>query len=322
MGFPPTTANGPRLGGDSGQGFAERVCLPFLRRAHNADGGWGYRPGTASATEPTVWCLLALGKLDPGNDLIEPGRRWLEGAQNADGSWPTRPDTRQGNWVTALAGVALVALGGRQTGIQNAARWICRRQSGEGGWRMRVGKLLRRKSVVEQDFSLRGWSWTPGTASWVEPTAAALLFLHHLPAGLVSAESAERRRMGEAMLYDRMCPTGGWNLGNPKVYGVPGIPQIGPTAWALLALQDHADREENQRSADWLAANADAMKGASSVALRHLALEACGRPAASLEQDLSLQFQNQGFLDNVLGFAQAAFSLRPGPDMLRWASGR
>ena len=29
------------------------------------------------------------------------------------------------------------------------------------------------------------------------------------------------------MLYDRMCPGGGWNCGNPKVYGVAGEPLVG-----------------------------------------------------------------------------------------------
>jgi hypothetical protein len=314
-----TVANASNANRDSDQGFVESTCLPFLRHARNDDGGWGYRPGRASAVEPTAWCLLALGKVDSGSEAIEAGRQWLLGAQNGDGSWPTWPGVGEGNWVTALAGLALEALGGPAPAIENAARWICRSHSAEGGLRLRVASLFARKKIVQQDFSLRGWSWTPGTSSWVEPTAVALIFLHHLPSTLALPEAAERRRMGEAMLYDRICLSGGWNLGNPKVYGVEGIPQLGPTAWALLALQEHSEREENRRSLDWLARNAGTMNGPSSAALAQLALEACGRPAASLEQKLAEQFQNQGFLDNVVAFAQAAFALRPGPDVLRWA---
>jgi hypothetical protein len=319
MGFSPTVANVSKSAVNRVPELVEKVCLPFLRQARNADGGWGYRPGTASAVEPTAWCLLALGKIDPEDEAVVAARKWLEDAQNADGSWPTRPDTGEGNWTTALAGLALVAAKGAHAAIAGAGRWIVRSESGEGGLRMRLGKLLGRKKVVEQDFSLRGWSWTPGTSSWVEPTSVALLFLHCLPANLAPAEADTRRQMGEAMLYDRMCPTGGWNLGNPKVYGVAGIPQVGPTAWALMALQGNAEREENRRGLDWLAANAQTMSGPTSLALANMALEANGRQADSLDARLTLQFQAQGFLDNVLAFAQAAFALRPGPDLLRWA---
>lgn len=299
--------------------FAESVCLPFLLRARNSDAGWPYRPGTTSAVEPTAWALLALGKFDPGSEVVAAGCRWLLDSQNADGSWSQRTGTPPASWVTALAGLALVALAGPETAIANAGRRLLRSDTAEAGWRMRLGRLLlRRKGVLAQDTSLRGWSWTPQTASWVEPTSASLIFLHHLPAGSAPAEAAPRRRMGEALLYDRMCPAGGWNLGNPKVYGVEGIPQTGPTAWALLALQEHADREENRRSLAWLEANRGAMKGPSSLALAHLALQACGRPPLALDRELALQFRAHQFFENVLGYALAAFALRPGPDVLRW----
>ena len=40
--------------------FVEEFCFPFLLRAQNADGGWGYMPGSASGAEPTCWALMAL----------------------------------------------------------------------------------------------------------------------------------------------------------------------------------------------------------------------------------------------------------------------
>ena len=43
-----------------GQPLRERVCVPFLLGAQNADGGWGYRNGGQSAVElwhlPKVFC--------------------------------------------------------------------------------------------------------------------------------------------------------------------------------------------------------------------------------------------------------------------------
>lgn len=307
---------------DSGQGFAENACLPFLRQAQNADGGWGYHRGTASAVEPTAWCLLALAKYERNGERVEHARGWLTGAQLGDGAWPTRPETGEGNWLTALAGLAMLAADSPKQAVANAADWVCRSRSAEGGFRVRLANLFGGKKVVDQDFALRGWSWTPGTASWVEPTAMALIFLHALPGDSVPASAAERRRMGEAMLYDRMCPGGGWNSGNPKVYGVAGIPQIGPTAWALIALQEHAEREENQRSFDWLASQLDVIEGPSSLALAYLALDASGRSAFGLGSRLAEHLDAGDFLGSVMAFAQAAFALTPRPDLLRWTSRR
>jgi hypothetical protein len=318
MGSPPASPNVLRQTEEAGEGFAVRICLSFLLKAQNADGGWGYRPGKSSAVEPTAWSLLALSKADSKSEVIARGMAWLLGAQNEDGSWPTRPETVEGNWVTPLAALALVSLSGSQDPIARAADWLCRIRTGERSLKMRIARLLARKKFVDQDFQLQGWSWTPGTASWVEPTSLALIFLHHVPPALAPAAMVERRRVGEALLYDRMCATGGWNSGNPKVYGVIGIPQVGPTAWALLALQDHAEREENRRSLDWLAGCFDSITGPVSLALAHMALQACGRPAPDLEPKLEALFDSLQFLNDVPGFAQAAFALQAGPDVLRW----
>jgi hypothetical protein len=319
MGLSTTLPSISNSTNSTGMGFVEEVCLPFLRAGQNADGGWGYRLGSSSAVEPTAWSLLALAARKDAGEAVECGRKWLAGAQQDDGCWPTRPQTGPGNWVTALAGLALVALGDPQTAITNAADWVCRSRSGEEQFRVRVARWLGRKSAVEQDHALRGWSWTPGTASWVEPTAVSLIFLHQLSPATAPAQAAERRRMGEAMLYDRMCAGGGWNLGNPKVYGVVGIPQIGPTAWALLALQEQAGREENQQSLDWLEKEYESIGGPSSLALAHLALEASGRAVPPLEPGLMRLHAAEGFLDKTVAFAQAVFALGTGPDVLRWA---
>lgn len=305
----------------AGPGFRAGVCLPFLLQAQNSDGGWGYQAGTAAAVEPTAWCLLGLAKIDAAAEAVERGRGWLTSTQAGDGSWPTRPEIGEGNWVTALAGLALLATNGSRPAIERAAGWVCRSRSAEGGLRSRLLGLLAREKVVEQDLALRGWSWTPGTASWVEPTAVALMFLHSLPREMLPGEAAERRQMGVAMLYNRMCPDGGWNFGNPKVYGVGGIPQIGPTAWALMALQEQQAREENRRSLDWLAARFDRIHGPSSLALAYLALDAAGRAAPGFEPRLKEGFETGHFLGSVVAFAQAALALGHGPDLLRWNSG-
>src|SRR5207245_11043207 len=68
----------------------------------NRDGGWPYKPGGGSWTEPTVFVLLAqlVAKSDPQS--MERGFTWLRTFQRQDGGWPPRPSVAQSTWVTAL----------------------------------------------------------------------------------------------------------------------------------------------------------------------------------------------------------------------------
>jgi hypothetical protein len=58
----------------------------------------------------------------------------------------------------------------------------------------------------------------------------------------------ERIRQGKMLIYDRMCDDGGWNYGNPKVFGDNLWPYPDITAVALIALHDHAQNRANQQS--------------------------------------------------------------------------
>ena len=304
----------------SAGGFVTDVCRPFLLESQNADGGWGFHPGATSAVEPTAWALLALGKLDPQSPELARAVAWLLGCQNEDGSWPSRPETVEASWITPLGGLALLGLksGAADAAIQRAGEWTCQSHTGQRHWKMLLARFLSRRKVVGQNLSLEGWSWTPGTASWIEPTAVALIFLHQLPAMKNSPNANARLQMGESFLYDRMCPSGGWSMGNPKIYGIEGIAQAGVTAWALIALQKNREREENRRSIEWLETNFVSINGASSLALARIALKANGRTTASIESKLAAQFAAERFLNNIVAVSQAAFALESGPDVLRW----
>jgi hypothetical protein len=91
------------------------------------------------------------------------------------------------------------------------------------------------------------------------------------------SETRSRLKVAEEMLYDRMCPGGGWNCGNPMVYGVAGVPQVGPTVWALLALRERSPRPEIEKSLEWLEKNSDRIKSPASYALTDIALRTFGR---------------------------------------------
>ncbi len=119
------------------------------------------------------------------------------------------------------------------------------------------------------------------------------------------------------MLYDRMCPSGGWNSGNPLVYGVAGIPRIMPTVWALLALRNHGACAENQKSLDWLERNYNDIEGPGSLALAHLCLETCERDVPPLEAGLGKLFARNRFFENVAVMSWAALALTGIPPWLQ-----
>ena len=270
--------------------FAENVCAPLLRDAQNSDGGWGFHPGANSRVEPTCWAVKGLMSLVApatfDGDAVRRGCNFLIAAQLPDGSWPSTPQEKTGCWVTSLA---CWVLAGESEGekkyseaIASGLSWVCDDWPRDSSWWQRT---LRRLSSADQhakhNDSARGWGWTPGTSSWVEPTAFALLALE-TQQGQELPSAQNRRRLGEALLYDRMCPGGGWNCGNPEVYGVAGEPLVIPTAWALLALRKYPERRENIESIAWMEKNFSAIQAPGSHALAGVCLAAYGRKGIAL----------------------------------------
>jgi hypothetical protein len=262
-------------------------CIAELEQSQNPDGGWGFYSRRSSRIEPTAWALIARrasassGAKDSG---LERGFQFLAQAQLQDGSWPSARGQHEGCWVTSLACWALLDESQYAESVSRGLRWLDQDRPGDSRFWWRMGrKILHRPRANEQSADLFGWSWTPGTASWVEPTCYALIVL-----GSSGARSLPtRQKVAEAMLYDRMCPGGGWNCGNPRVYGVAGQPQVGPTVWALIALRQHLRRAENQLSLGWLESQLDEMRSAESLALAEVALEVYDRPHKELAERIS-----------------------------------
>jgi hypothetical protein len=272
----------------------ENVCLPFLLRAQNSDGGWGFLPGLTSRAESTCWASLGLMDFsaDEATTAKSRGFAFLRAAQLSDGSWPSTPEEKTGCWVTSLAILTLLGVAPDSPGVAPALQWICKDWPADSApWRRFLARFSSQRNIAPINDTYRGWGWTQGTSSWVEPTSFALLALGRAPENALPAESSKRRRLGEALLYDRMCPGGGWNCGNPNVYGVAGEPLVGPTVWALLALRHRANREENRSSLAWLESDANDTKGVMSIALARLCLKAYGRsiPAETLRLQPFLQ---------------------------------
>jgi hypothetical protein len=288
-----------------------------LLQIRNSDGGWGFLSGAESRVEPTAWALIAIANdaAEQSHESLDAAlraRRFLLAAQLADGSWPSATGQTQGSWATSLACWALRDDAQSQDAADRGMRWLVEQFPREKSfWLRMLRRLAGASRVSAQSDSFYGWSWTAGTSSWVEPTAYACLALR----GAKNLRNAAQKRLqiAERMLYDRMCPGGGWNAGNPKVYGVAGLPEIGPTAWALLALRNHADRRENQQSLAWLEQNWNRVPSPAAAALSCIALRAHGRPATEIHDAIRTATQagdaNEQTLWNVPALAWCALAL-------------
>jgi hypothetical protein len=299
-------------------GFVSSVCLPFLRTARNPDGGWGFHPGSQSRVEATCWALLALVGLGSSGETQRAGFHFLRANQLPDGSWASAATQDVGSWVTSLASLVLLGDPESRTAATAGLDWICEDWPKSINFVRRwIRKVSSHDEVSPQSDSLRGWGWTPHTASWVEPTAFALIALDRAPEDLLPAGAGRRRRLAKALLYDRMCPGGGWNCGNPMVYGVPGEPLVEPTVWALLALRDEPGRPENSISLEWLEKNLSRIVGAQSLALAKICWEAYGRRWPARAPKLEDLYAKNEFLDSVVVTACTCLALSSRP---RWLS--
>ena len=283
--------------------FVRSVCWPFLHSAQNADGGWGFRPGFVSRVEPTCWALQALLQASPSAQVEETilrGFGFLRMAQLPDGAWPSSPDEKAGCCVTSLACWVLLSEKGSASAVAAGMKWLCADWPQDSTpWRRLLRRFSSDRGLSTQNDSYRGWGWTPGTSSWVEPTSFALIALGESPRELLPASANQRRQLAEAMLYDRMCPGGGWNCGNPRVYGVAGEPLVIPTVWALLAMRNHPDRSETAMSLEWLERVLDNVRGPGSLALARICLQCYGRKWPSARLSMRDVYQRNEFLGSI-----------------------
>ncbi len=285
---------------------AARNCLQFLREAQNLDGGWGFRPGTPSRVEATCWAMLALWEPSQQSSedqvRVHGARNFLQTTQLTDGSWPAEPGEQTGCWVTSLCCLALPAIGGetQDSTIDSGLRWICNDwPSDSTPWRRFLARFSSQREVAPINNKYRGWGWTPGTSSWVEPTSFALLALERSTSPELAEKAKGRRSLATSLLFDRMCPGGGWNAGNPVVYGAAGEPAVVPTVWALLALRVLPTQRETTLSLDWLERASAGIESPASAALARICLRTHGRkfPANALQSRELLR--NNGFLSSV-----------------------
>jgi len=185
-----------------------------------------------------------------------------------------------GSWVTSLACSVLARFPKNETAIAAGLEWLCDDYPRDSsGWQKFLKKLHSSKHIVSHNDEFRGWGWTPRTSSWVEPTSFALMAFAAAPASVsteLTRSMKERAELATNLLYDRMCPRGGWNCGNPRVYGVDGDPLVAPTCFALLALRSGPDHPNRALSLEWLQSEYPKIQSAGSLSLAQITLETYG----------------------------------------------
>jgi hypothetical protein len=203
-----------------------------LRRAQNGDGGWGYFPGKQSWLEPTAWAALSLHGTPAADRAWALMRSW----QLADGSWRPGADVQISNWGTALCVTIASVRGEFGEPFQKGVNWLLGISGNESVmWKRALAKIGL--IPFDRNPAYKGWPWKPDTASWVEPTAHALVALKKASAHFPGDELQHRVRLGQAQLRDVRCADGGWNYGSHAALGIdlPSYPET--TALALLGLQ-------------------------------------------------------------------------------------
>jgi hypothetical protein len=274
-----------------------RICIELrkaLLAARNQDGGWGYAPGRHSRIEPTCWAELALGRslgLPPDVASIRRWKRQDDWLLDVPGAPPNIP-------FNALAALTLLQ---EPSAITLAQPIIARLIQAKG-------LSFRQTAELGQDNSIQAWSWVDGTASWVEPTAWCLLLLKRVRPRSASQEAAERIRVGEQFLFDRVCHEGGWNYGNPEVYGKKLWPYVPTTAMALLAMQDHREHPVVKQSLQQLKKDVASERSIVALALTIVCLRTYGVSTDSLEQT-AIEMAASADSGNLLGAAMMLYAL-------------
>lgn len=116
----------------AGQSDGGRTAT-WLRRAQNADGGWGFRAAAASDADSTGAALQALA-LGGGGDALSRGARYLRETQRSDGGWSLAGGVTNSQ-STAWAVQGLAASGGSSRALNGGLRYLAAREDGDGHYR-------------------------------------------------------------------------------------------------------------------------------------------------------------------------------------------
>jgi hypothetical protein len=274
-----------------------------------SSGGWSYLASNQTSVEATTLSVMALSTESVATARL--GIAQLLRLQRRDGAWPAFVGDTEASWTTALVLCALNATGEFGSARENAFHWLVSERGREGHWFWRW-KFKTVDRNVRFDPEKYGWPWTPGSASWVIPTAFSVIALKQYTVCNRLEASEKRIRLGVEMLLDRVCVTGGWNSGNSLVYGVPLRPHVEATAIALLAMQDEHRSVMIDKSLDLLKRRAASVDAITSLAWCILSLFVYQEPVDGLKNRLAILIGDGKKIQDNATLATAILALNCG----------
>ena len=285
------------------------ILAALLIKRQLPSGGWSCLGSRQSSVESTSLAILALSS--EAQDSPKVGTHQLLRLQNQDGGWPAFAGDAESAWVTALVLCTLNITNDFVVARERALHWLIVERGREGHWFWRW-KFKTADRKVHFNPDKYGWPWSPGTGSWVVPTAFSLVAIKQYTVCNRSEASEERVRLGVDMLLDRVCSGGGWNSGNSMVYGVPLRPHVEATAIALLALQDEERTLVLETSLAWLKQKAASIESVESLAWCILTLFVYQEPVAGLKNRLATIMGDGRDIRNNATLATAILALKCG----------
>ncbi len=212
-----------------------KEAIDNIRKRSLPVGGFALRPGSQYRPDATAWAVMALCLWGLSADLLRPPRAKIAVEQDKDGRIVVAQDQPQAFWPTALA---IFAWHGEAEFDEPRARAVTflLQTTGTHG---KKGK----DDPAGHDTSIRGWPWTEGTHSWVEPTSLSIAALR-----TAGYESHERVGEGVRLFMDRQLVSGGWNYGNTTVFGTELAAMPESTGLALSALSGLVKKQDVSRS--------------------------------------------------------------------------
>lgn len=230
--------------------------------------------------DATAWAAICLGRLEAYAKVGLDACNALVSAQSSDGRVPVDADHPDAFWPTPIAILAWSQFEGFEKPRERAIGFLLDVTGVH--WTKRDG------SPVGHDTSLRGWPWTTGTHSWVEPTSLVLQALAQTGYG-----HEQRAREAVALLLDRQLPTGGWNYGNTAVFSQTLNPMPVPTGMALQALSGATEHRAVETSISYLKSVLPSLLGAKSLGWGLLGLSAWHQDVSNASQLVDNCLQRQ-----------------------------
>ena len=269
------------------------TCAEALRNLALEGGGFAMFPRGSYRPDSTAWAVLSLAATRSGSldqDMVESGRSRLTASQLEDGRVSMSSSNPESFWPTPLAVLAWHGSENHAKPCSHAIGFLL--ETSGKHWVKESG------SPLAHDTSIRGWSWTENTHSWVVPTALSILALRISGFG-----EHDRVREGIRLLMDRQLPSGGWNFGNTLTYGKELYPQEDCTGLALCALTDCVSREEVGKSITYLQSRVMQVRTPLSLGWGILGLGAWGRrpgQATALVSECMRRQEKYGAYDTTL----------------------